>query len=177
MIFGVTLKHFGKLQRQGDDVKESKWLLHLLNKPQVDKFKTRQLQDLTYSDYVDLKRYKDDKDFYNFCRIFVIIKWWQVIYIHHTTAIMTEYARQQEEIFDRYYYYFKPPQYGEPAKVTPGSELRSDFVLEFGYEVIVIDIVMRWANCSYKDLEKWKTNEVFFWGHFLRGQKIVEEVT
>ena len=177
MIFGISLKHFAKLQQQGETATGSKRTLRLLEKTQTDRFKTRRLEDLSFSDYVDLKRFYLTEDYKNFCRIFAIVKWWQIIYIHNVTALVEKYRAQSEDIKESFYYVFDPPQYGEEAKETIGSELRNDFVLEFGNDVIITDNVMRWANCSYKEIEQWKTSEVLFWAHFLAGQKIVEKIT
>ena len=176
MIFGITLKHFAKLQQQGDKVKESKRTLRLLQHPQTDRFKTRRLEDLSFSDYVDLKRFYATEDYTNFCRIFAIVKWWQIIYIHNVTALVEKYKEQSDEIVQKYYYALDPPEYGEPANETPGASLRRQFVIDFGNEVILTDNVMRWSNCSYKELEQWKVNEFLFWANFLAGQKIVENV-
>ena len=176
MIFGITLKQFAKLQQQGETVKESKRILKLLQQPQTDRFKTKRLEDLSFSDYVDLKRFYAAEDYINFCRIFAIVKWWQVVYVHNTAALVMDYKNQLEDINEKYYYIFNPPQYGEPAKETVGSELRRDFVLEFGNEVVIIDNVVRWANASYKELEQWQTCEVLFWANYLYGQKIIEAV-
>ena len=176
MIFAITLKHFTKLQSQGDNVKASKRVLRLLKRPQVDKFKTRQLEDLTFSDYVDLKRYFDSEDYHNFCRIFVVKKWWQVVYMHHTTAIVEDFAKQKLLLNEKYYYVLDPPQYGEPAKESIGSELRQDFVNEFGNDVVIMDVICRGRFIDYKKVEQWKVSEVMFWANYLYGQKIVENV-
>jgi hypothetical protein len=176
MIFGITLKHFAKLQQQGQKAKESKRIIRLLQKPHVDKFKARELNDLSFSDYVDLKRFYAAEDYINFCRIFAIVKWWQVIYVHNTGPLMTEYARQNEEITERNYYIFNPPQYGEPAKETIGSELRNEFVLEFGNDTIITDKLCKGRLVDYKQIEQWKTGEVLYWANYLAGQKIIEDV-
>jgi len=176
MIFGITLKHFAKLQQQGQNAKGSKLTLWLLQRPHVEKFKARQLNALSFSDYVDLKRFYAQEDYLNFCRIFAIVKWWQVIYIKHTGPLLQEFARQIKELKEINYYVYNPPQYGDPAKETIGSELRNDFVVEFGEDVIITDNVMRWSNCSYKEIEQWKTSDVLFWANYLAGQKIVEDV-
>jgi len=176
MIFGITLKHFAKLQQQGQSAKGSKRTLRLLEKPQADKFKTRQLEDLSFSDYVDLKRFYAAEDYINFCRIFAVVKWWQVVYIHHALALTEEYARQTKELTERYYYIFNPPVYGEPGKETIGSELRNDFVLEFGNDVVIVDKLCKGKIVDYKMVEQWKTSEVLFWANYLVGQKIVEDV-
>jgi hypothetical protein len=176
MIFGITLKHFAKLQQQGDKAKGGRRVLKQLERPHVDKFKARQLAELSFSDYVDLKRFYLAEDYLNFCRIFAIVKWWQVIYIHNTGPLMEEFARQTKELTERYYYIFNAPQYGEPAKETIGSELRTEFVAEFGNDVIITDRLCKGRLVDYKEVEKWKTSEVLFWAHYLAGQKIVEDV-
>jgi len=176
MIFGITLKHFAKLNAKGEDVKVNRITAYLLNKKQISKFKTKQIEDLSFSDYVDLKRYFDSEDYHNFCRIFVVKKWFQVVYIHHTIAIVEEFRKQKDQLTEKYYYVFDPPIYGEPQKETIGTEVRNEFVQEFGNDVIIMDVLMRWANCSYKEIESWKVSEVMFWANYLYGQKIVEGV-
>jgi hypothetical protein len=176
MIFGITLKRFAKLQQQGQNARGSKLTLWLLQRPHVDKFKARQLEDISFSDYVDLKRFYAQEDYLNFCRIFAIVKWWQRVYINHTGPLMQEYARQTKEITEKNYYIFNPPQYGDPAKETIGSELRNDFVLEFGNDAIITDKLCKGNLINYKHVEQWKTSEVLFWANYLAGQKIVEDV-
>jgi hypothetical protein len=176
MPSGITLRKFATLKSQGENIKPSKRLERLLNKPKVNKFKTKQLKDITFSDYVDLKRYFETEDYYNFCRIFAVKKWYQTIYVHHMDAILIEYKKQSDELIAEYYYVFDPPVYGEPGKQTIGSDLRNDFVQEFGNDVVIMDVIMRWENCSYKDIESWKLSEVLFWANYLIGQRIVENV-
>jgi hypothetical protein len=176
MIFGITLKHFAKLQQQGKDAKGTKRTLRLLEKPQTNRFKTRQLEELSFSDYADLKRFYANEDYINFCRIFARVKWWEVIYIHNVTAIVENYLAQSEEINEKYYYVFDPPQYGDPAKETIGSELRNDFVLEFGNDVVITEILCKGQMVHYKEIEQWKTSEVLFWANYLYGQRIVENI-
>lgn len=175
-MIGITLKHFAKLSQQGDEVKVNRLTAYLLKKKQVSKFKTRQLEGLSFSDYVDLKRYFDSEDYSNFCRIFVVKKWWQIIYMHHTVAIVEQFGKQKNQLTEKYYYVFDPPIYGDPQKETIGTEVRSEFVQEFGNDVIIMDVLMRWSNCSYKEIEQWKVSEVMFWANYLYGQKIVEGV-
>jgi hypothetical protein len=168
MVFGITPKRFAKLLKEGKEGVMSK---------QVDKFKVKQLQDLSFSDYVDLKRHFANEDYHNFFRIFVDKKWYQVVYMHHSLAIAAEFKRQKDEIEESNYWIFNPPQYGEPSKESEVSKsLRADFVEEFGNDVIIVDVIMRWSNCSYKEVEQWKVSEVMFWGNYLYGQRIVEGV-
>ena len=176
MIFGLSLKYFAKLEAQGENARASIFVLRLLKKQQINKFKTRQLDDLTFFDYIDLKRYFETADYHNFCRTFVVKKWWQVIYMHHTSAIFEEFGRQKEELKQKYYYVFDPPQYGEPGKESIGADLRLDFVKEFGDDVVIMDVLTQWSKLSYKEIEQWKTGEVLYWANYLYGQKIVENV-
>ena len=55
MIFGITLNHFAKLQSQGENVKSNFWINFLLSKKNKDRFKTKRIEDLSYSNFVTLE--------------------------------------------------------------------------------------------------------------------------
>lgn len=175
--FGITLKHFARLQAQGEKVKVNFWTARLLNKkPKDGKFKTHDLENLTVSQIVDLERFFFDEDYYNFCRIFVNKYFWQTVYLHNLSFIIEDYAAQKERLKENHPYIFDPPQYGEPEKETIGSELRKEFVEEFGDWVVLTDIVCKGRLADAKKIEKWKVSEFLFWANYLTGQKIVENV-
>jgi len=175
MIFGITLKHYAKLLSKGEKAKGSFWINRLLLKESNKKFNTKNIEQLTFSDFVDCERFLEDADFYNFCRIFVKIKWWQTIYVHNLKSIVSDFGLQKEALKEKYYYIFDPPQYGEPAKETIGSDIRKDFVDEFGNWVVLMDLVCK-NKADYKIIEQWKFEEFLFWANYLSGQKIVENV-
>lgn len=177
MIFGITLKHFARLQAQGENVKVNFWTARLLNKkPYNRKFRTVELENLTVNQIVDLERFFFDEDYYNFCRIFVKKYFWQTIYLHNFEAIAIDFGKQKERLREMHSYIFDPPQYGEPEKETIGSELRKEFVEEFGDWVVLTDIVCKGRLADAKKVEKWKVSEFLFWANYLSGQKIVENV-
>lgn len=177
MIFGVTLKKFAKLKAQGDEVKVNLWTALLLQKKQKDgKFRTHDLEDLTVSQIVDLERYFLEEDYYNFCRIFVKRKTWKTVYVHNLEAIITDFAAQKERLKTNHYYIFDPPQYGDPQKESVGSELRKEFVAEFGDWVVLMDVVCKGRLADAKKVEQWKVSEFLFWANYITGQKIIENV-
>lgn len=177
MIFGITLKHFARLQKQGEQVRVNFWVAKLLAKQQTKlKFKTAQLENLTVSQIVDLERLFLEEDYYNFCLIFVKKYFWQTVYLHNFEAIATDFANQKQQLRDNHPYIFDPPQYGEPEKGIIGPELRKEFVEEFGDWVVMMDIVCKGRLADYKQVEKWKVSEFLFWANYLTGQKIVENV-
>ena len=55
MILGITLNHFAKLQSQGENVKSNFWINFLLSKKNKDRFKTKRIEDLSYSNFVTLE--------------------------------------------------------------------------------------------------------------------------
>ena len=173
MIFGITLKHFARLQSQGDKVKSNFWINRLLLKTSNKKFKTNNIEDLIFSDFVDAERFVEEQNYYDFCFIFVKSK---RIYIHNMASILIDYQSQKEKLYKNYPYIFNPPQYGEPDKETIGSELRKEFVQEFGNWVILTDVICSKQNVSFKEVEKWKVSEFLFWANYFSGQKIVENV-
>lgn len=176
MIFGVPLKKYDKLIKQGDKARGSKTLMRKFLLSTEDVFKTRNILDLTFSEFVDAERYLERSEYVNFCRIFVLKKWWQCIYFHNLEPIVKEYGRQKKEIIELYPYIYNPPAYGEPEKETIGSELRKEFVKEFGSYVVLMDKVMAWDKTGFKAIEKWKVSEFMFWANYLIGQKITENV-
>lgn len=176
MIFGITLKHFAKLISQGSEVKNSKRVNRLLLKQTNRRFKTRSIQDLKFTDFVDLERFKEEQNYIEFCCIFVRKRFWQTIYVHNMFSILADFAAQKAELFKDYNYIFDPPQYGVPAPETIGSELRKDFVDEFGSYVVLMDLVCKGRIIDHKSIEQWPVKEFMFWANYLSGQKIVESV-
>lgn len=173
MIFGITLKHFAKLQKQGDNVKSNFWINRLLLKTSNKVFRTKNIEDLIFSDFVDAERFVEEQNYNDFCCIFVKSK---RIYIHNMASILIDYQSQKEKLYENYPYIFNPPQYGEPEKETIGSELRKEFVQEFGNWVILTDVICSKQNVGFKEVEKWKVSEFLFWANYYSGQKIVENV-
>lgn len=139
-------------------------------------FKTFNLYDLKVTDLVDLERFLQENDFYNFCRIFVNRKWWQTIHFHNLPLILKDYREQNEKIKEDNQWIFNPPRYGEPEQETIGSELRKEFVEEFGSYAVLMDKIQAWDRTGFKNIEQWKSSEFFFWANYLSGQKIVENV-
>lgn len=177
MIFGVTLKHFAKLQKQGEEVKVNFWIAKLLQKKQTNRnFRTVELEDLTVNQIVDAERYFLEFDYYNFCRIFVKKYFWQTIYLHNFEAIAIDFGNQKERLKENHPYIFDPPVYGEHVEETIGSELRKEFVEEFGDWVVLMDVVCKGRLADYKKVENWKVSEFLFWANYLTGQKILENV-
>lgn len=171
MIFGITLTRFQKLLSQGEDAKIDPALLQRISKT---KLRTRNIEDLTFSDFVDLERFFENNDYKNFCRIFVKRKFF--VFLHHMPLVMEDYGNQKKELFKQFLYIFDPPQYGEPQKETIGSELRKEFVEEFGSWVVLMDVACKGRLADYKAVEKWKLGEFLFWANYLTGQKIIENV-
>lgn len=175
MIFGIRLKKFERLKDKPELKLNIITQLQFMVKSNYV-FKTNKIQDLTFGDFVDCENFIESEQFNNFCAIFVKRKWWQTIYLHDLEPILLEYAKQKAELIEENDFIFDPPQYGEPQKETIGTELRKDFVERYGSYVILTDVVMKWANVSYKELEKWKVSEFFFWANYLTGQRIIENV-
>ena len=173
MIFGITLKHFARLLTQGDKVKSNFWINRLLLKTSNKKFKTNNIEDLLFADFVDAEGFVEEQNYYDFCCIFVQSK---RIYIHNMASILIDYQQQKEKLYENYPYIFNPPQYGEPEKETIGSELRREFVEEFGNWVVLTDVICKGNLTRYKEVEKWKLSEFLFWANYLTGQKIIENV-
>ena len=173
MIFGITLKHFARLQSQGDQVKVNWWINRLPLKTSNKKFKTNNIEDLLFADFVDAERFVEEQNYYDFCSIFVKSK---RIYIHNMASILIDYQQQKEKLYENYPYIFNPPQYGEPDKETIGSELRREFVEEFGNWVVLTDVICKGNLTRYKEVEKWKLSEFLFWANYISGVKILENV-
>ena len=169
MIFGITLKHFARLLAQGDKAKVNWWINRLLLKTSNKKFKTNNIEDLLLADFVDAERFFEEQNYYDFCCIFVKSK---RIYIHNMTSILIDYRSQKEKLYKNYPYIFNPPQYEE----TIGSELRKEFVQEFGNWVVLTDVICSKQNVSFKEVEKWKVSEFLFWANYISGVKILENV-
>ena len=79
-------------------------------------------------------------------------------------------------MFEKYPYISDPPIYGEGVKETMGSELRKDFVTEFGTWVVLTDKVCKGRLVDYKAVEQWNVSEFLFWANYISGQKIIENV-
>lgn len=176
MIFGITLKHFARLQLLGEDAKVSWWTGRLLLKTSTKRFRVRSIQDLTFSQFVDLERFYSENNYFDFCIIFVKQRFWETIYVHNMALIMEAYGNQKKELFSGCRYIFDPPQYGDQEKETIGTELRKDFVEEFGNYVILMDMVCVGDLSKYKEVQEWKVSEFFFWANYKTGQKIIENV-
>ena len=176
MIFGITLNHFAKLQSQGENVKSNFWINFLLSKKNKDRFKTKRIEDLSYSNFVTLENCIEEQNYNDFCAIFVKKYFWQRVYIHNMPLILIDYQQQKEKLYENYPYIFNPPQYGEPGKETIGSELRREFVEEFGNWVVLTDVICKGNLTRYKEVEKWKLSEFLFWANYISGVKILENV-
>ena len=175
MILGISLRKFEMLKGKDLDKLDfiSRWQF---SKTSKRKFKTKKIKDLTFSDFVDCENYLESEQFYKFSCIFVKKFFWQTIYIQELEYILKEYASQKEELIEDNDFIFNPPQYGEPAKETIGSELRKDFVQRYGNYVILMDIICKGDFTRYKKVEQWKVNEFFFWANYLTGQKLIEKI-
>ena len=177
MIFGITLFHFAKLLTKENP---SKWVQFLLQRKSNKRFKSRKLEALTVGEISGLEILLENHDYNEFCRIFVLKKWWQTIYIHHWPLILQDYIEQKtkctEEWKERFYYIFNPPQYGMPGEETQGTMIRKDFVEEFGNWVVLTDLVCHGDITKYREVEKWNIIDFLFWTNYLSGQKIVEGV-
>lgn len=176
MIFGITLKMLHNLKSQPDDKKVSKRVIRLLNKKSNKKFKTKQIQDLSFSDFVDCESFLRDENFKDFCSIFVVKNFFDTVYFHNLPLIIEEYSKQKAELIEQNDFIFDPPQYGEQSKETLGTEVQKEFVERFGNYVILMDVVMKWDKSGYKEIEKWKVKEFFFWANYLKGQQLIENV-
>lgn len=175
-IFGVTLKKFARLLAQGEKARASKRTQRLFTKPSKKIFKTKNIQDLTFSEFVELERFCEEEDFINFCRIFVKVRCFEKIYVHNLPLIMEEFAKQKAELIEQNDFVFDPPIYGEPQQETIGSELRKEFVERFGNYVILIDVLCMGDFSKYKTFEQWTVREFFFWANYKKGQQILESV-
>ena len=74
MIFGITLKHFARLQAKGDQVKVNWWINRLLCKTSNKKFKTNKIEDLTFNNFLECERFIEEENYNDFCLIFVKAK-------------------------------------------------------------------------------------------------------
>lgn len=176
MIIGIRLKHFQKILAQGENAKHSLLTNYLLLQKSTKVWKTKDILELTYDEFVTLEMCLENSDFYNFCRIFVRKKWWQVVYVHNLETILKDFGEQKAKLIEKYTWVFNPPQYGEPQKETIGTELRKDFVNEFGTYIVLMDLVCKGDITKYKEVERWKVEEFFFWANYISGQKIIETV-
>ena len=176
MILGITLNKFAKLNKQGKNIKFAFWINYLLNKKSSYKFKTKDIQDLTFDQYTDLEIFLEAEDFKEFCTIFVLKKWYQIIYVHNLELIMLDYAAQKKSHYELNDFIFNPPIYGEEGSETIGYQVRKEFVERFGNNVVLMDVVCKGDLSKYKLVEQWKVSEFFFWANYLTGQRILEQV-
>jgi len=174
MIFGITLKEYQRILAKGESYKGNFWINKQLLKQSNKKFRTKDISKLKFSEFVDCENYIETADFKNFCNIFV--KPFQMVYVHNLKTIVQDYADQKAKLFENYPYIFNPPSYGEVAPDTVGSELRKDFVKEFGSWVILTDLVCKGNIVNYKTVEGWAVEEFLFWANYLSGQRILENV-
>lgn len=173
---GITLKHFDKLIKLADDAPNNERITKLLQQVSNKKFQIINLETMPLHLFVDLERFLEEMNYIDFCRIFVKKKFWQTIYVHNLFWIIENYAAKKAKLFENYQYCFNPPSYGEVASATVGSDLRQEFVKEFGSWVVLMDVFCRGDMTKYKEVEKWTVEEFLFWANYLSGQKIIENV-
>lgn len=173
---GITLKHFAKLVALADDAPNDEKLIKLLQQVSNKKWKTIELSSMCFSDFVDLERFFEEMNYIDFCAIFVKKYFWQKIYVHNLYLIIEDYGKKKAELFANYEYCFNPPSYGDPVSSTVGSELRQDFVKEVGIYTVLTDRVCQHQNISFKEVEKWTVEEVFYWANYYSGREILENV-
>jgi len=140
----------------------------------IDKlmFDCRDIFQLTISELADLDRHLENNDYQEFCNIFVMGN----PDSRHLFKIIEEFGRQKQMLRVTYNYVFDPPIYGEPQQETIGSELRKEFVEEFGTYVVLTDLICKGDFTKYKEVEKWTVEQFFFWANYLSGQRILENV-
>lgn len=173
----LTLKKYQYLINQGDKLKTYPNIEKLLLQTSTKKFKTiEDIGEIKLVDFVALENYVENNNYVAFCSIFVKKKFFETIYFCNLQAIMTDYGNKKNKLFENYPYIFDPPVYGEPQKETIGSELRKDFVNEFGVWVVLMDLVSKGKLVDYKKIEQWKLSEFLFWANYLSGQKIIENI-
>lgn len=172
----LKLKVYQKLIDAGDEAKAPKDFEKLLLQTSTRILKTKKIEDLSLSNFVELENCIESNNYLKFCGIFVRKKFWQTLYFSDLQNIITDFGQQKKELFENYTYIFDPPIYGEPTKETVGSELRKDFVDEFGTWVVLTDLVCKGKIVDYKAVERWKLSEFLFWANYLSGQKIIENV-
>ena len=135
-------------------------------------FECKDIFQLTISELADLDRHLENNDYQEFCDIFVIGNPDST----HLYKIIEEFGKQKERLRATYNYVFDPPIYGEIQQETIGSELRKEFVEEFGTYVVLMDLVCKGDLTKYKLVEKWTVEQFFFWANYLSGQRILENV-
>ena len=172
----MKLKKFEQLRLLGDSRKPSKKEAKQLAEVIDGGFECRKVLELSLGSFVDAERHLVELDYYSFCRIFVKKKWYKPIRISHMTAILLDFKTQKEEIKDTYRWVFDPPSYGKPAEESVGSQLRADFVLEFGNLVVLTDLLISKMGVSFREVETWSVEDFFFWANYYSSQKIVENV-
>jgi hypothetical protein len=127
---------------------------------------------LTISELADLDRHLENNDYQEFCDIFVKGNPTSI----HLYKIIEEFGRQKAKLKENYRYIFDPPIYGEIQQETIGSELRKEFVEEFGTYVVLTDLICKGDITKFKEVEKWTVEQFFFWANYLSGQRILENV-
>lgn len=176
MIFGITLKHFAKIRAAGEKAKASKRTKRLLIKDSKKAFKTKDILLLSLSEFMECEKYFEDVNYLEFCRIFVVKRFWQTIYLHNMRLILEDWSKQKELLKEENDFIFDPPIYGDPPKETTGSELRIEFVERFGTMAIVMDKICKGDMTRFKEVEKWTVGEFFYWGNYISGQRILENI-
>lgn len=158
------------------DAPEDDKLLELLKMQSTKRWRTVKIKSMPFHLFVDLERFLEESNYIDFCIIFVKKFFWQKIYVHNLYTILEDYGKQKTELFEQYQWVFNPPQYGEMQQETIGTDLRKDFVKEFGSYVVLMDVVCKGDITKYKEVEKWTVEEFLFWANYLSGQKIIENV-
>lgn len=138
------------------------------------KIKTIDIASMPFGQFVDLENYLQNNQYQEFSNIFV--KRFQFVRAKHLASILTNYGLQKKELFSQFIWVFDPPSFGEPTQETVGSELRKEFVEEFGAYVVLTDLVCKGQIVNYKEVEKWQLQEFLFWANYLSGQRILENV-
>lgn len=165
----MTLKEFQKTLIENPDTPVPD-----LQSLKVWKCETMEL--LPLHKFIELEMCFEENDYFNFCNIFVKKRWWETIHVHNLYKIFEEYGRQKAELKEKYKFVFDPPFYGEPVPETVGSELRKEFVQDFGVFVVLMDLVCKGDFTRFQEVEKWKAQDFLFWANYLTGQKIIENV-
>lgn len=135
-------------------------------------FDCKNIFQLSISELSDLDRHLENNDYQEFCNIFVFGNPDST----HLFKIIEEFGRQKEMLRTTYNYVFDAPIYGEAQQETIGSELRKEFVEEFGSYVVLMDLVCKGNLTKFKKVQKWSVEEFFFWANYLSGQRILENV-
>ena len=165
----MKLKSFQKLLLENPDAP-------IPNLQSTKQWRTKDIGKMPLHLFIDLERFFTESNYNDFCTIFVKKYFWQTIKVHNLFTIFENYGKQKAELYELYKYCFNPPVYGEQVAETIGSELRKDFVTEFGTFPILMDLVCKGQLINHKAVEKWKVSDFLFWADYLSGQKIIENV-